>query len=401
MSGTGALQRRVGLGLLTFYGLGVMVGAGIYVLTGAVAGQVGTATWVVFLMAGALAAPSALSFAELSARMPEAAGEVAYLRAAFGREGLAMLVGLAIIAAGTFSAAAVLRGGVGYLGVVAPVPMPIGIVALGMLLVGIAIVGVVESLVFAAVLTTIEVLGLVGVVLAGFLAPPVEVFSTDPLGSGGVTFGVLWGAVALAFFAFIGFEDMVNLAEEVKNPTTTLPRAILLALVAVTFLYAIVGYAATRAVPPEVLGASDQPLALVWQAGFGGSGAALAAIAVIAALNGVLAQIVMAARVLFGMGRRGGAFARFHTAHPRFGTPVLGTGLVGGVVILSALVLPVASLAELSASVLLCVFVLVNAALIALKRRQPDAPFRVPVAVPWIGATGSALALAFSLASVA
>lgn len=395
------LQRRIGLGLLTFYGLGVMVGAGIYVLVGAVAGQVGTSTWLVFLLAGALAAPSALSFAELSARIPEAAGEVAYIRAAFGRDALGKLVGFAIIAAGTFSAAAVLRGGVGYLTVLIPIPQALGILLFGVLLICVAIAGVVESLAFAAVLTVIELIGLGGVIVAGFLAMPVIVpipVAQEVSFLGGAA---LWSAVALAFFAFIGFEDMVNLAEEVRNPESTMPLAILLALVAVTVIYALVGYVATRAVAPDALSASPQPLALVWSAGFGGSGGVLAAIAVVASLNGVLAQIVMAARVLYGMGRRGGITAPFHRTHPRFGTPVLATGLVGGLVVISALVLPVATLAEASATVLLGIFSLINLALIVLKRRVPEAPFRVPHFVPWFGALASILALAFSLVSVA
>lgn len=402
MPATGHLQRRIGLPLLTFYGLGVMVGAGIYVLVGAVAGQVGTATWLVFVLAGLLAAPSALSFAELSARMPEAAGEVAYLKAAFGRVHLARAVGFAIVLAGTFSAAAVLRGGVGYLVVLVPVPMWFGIAALGAVLVGVAILGVVESLAFAALLTVVELVGLAGVILAGFLAPPVASAMPEiSAGTGAVSAAALLAASALAFFAFIGFEDMVNLAEEVRTPEKTMPRAILIALVAVAGLYALVGYVATRAVSAENLAASAQPLALVWSAGFGGSGAPLAAIAVVAALNGVLAQIVMAARVLFGMGRAGGALATFHRVHPRFGTPLLGTMLVGFAVILSALVLPVAQLAEVSATVLLCVFTLINAALIVLKRKVPDAPFRIPTAIPWVGVSASLLALAFSLISVA
>lgn len=402
MPDAGHLQRRIGLPLLTFYGLGVMVGAGIYVLVGAVAGQVGTATWLVFVLAGLLAAPSALSFAELSARMPEAAGEVAYLTAAFGRAQLAQAVGFAIVLAGTFSAAAVLRGGVGYLVVLLPVPMWLGIAALGVVLVGVAILGVVESLAFAAILTVIELVGLAGVILAGFLAPPIAATMSEiSVGTGPVGAGALLAASALAFFAFIGFEDMVNLAEEVRNPERTMPRAILIALASVAVLYALVGFVATRAVSPGDLSASGQPLALVWSAGFGGTGAPLAAIAVVAALNGVLAQIVMAARVLFGMGRAGGRLAPFHRAHRRFGTPVLGTTLVGLAVILSALLLPVGHLAEASATVLLCVFTLINAALIVLKRKAPDAPFRIPGAIPWIGMVASLLALAFSLFSVA
>lgn len=394
------LHRRIGPGLLVFYGLGVMVGAGIYVLVGAVAGQAGPLAWLAFLLAGAVAAPSALSFAELSSRLPEAGGEVAYLRSAFSSDALGVAVGIAIVLAGTFSAAAVLRGGVGYLTSVLPVSQVLGIVVIGALLCVVAVVGVVESLAFAAVLTVVELAGLALVVVAGFLAPVVpDAAQSAQAVPKALHLGVL-AAAALAFFAFIGFEDMVNLAEEVRRPERTMPRAILIALALVTAVYTLVSFAATRSVPVADLAASERPLALVWQAGFGAGAGALALIAVVAALNGVLAQIVMAARVLFGIGRRVPAFAAFHHVHARFGTPLRGTVLVSVAVILSALVLPVAELAGMSATVLLCVFVLVNAALIRLKRSAPDAPFRVPGFVPWAGVILSLLALVFSLLPV-
>lgn len=395
------LKRRVGLGLLTTYGIGVMVGAGIYVLVGAVAGIAGDLAWLAFVLAGLVALPSALSFAELSSRVPQAGGAAAYMRAAFGSSALAGLVGLAMVSAGTISAAAVLRGGVGYLtGIVAIDPLW-GIIGLGVLLTVIAVWGVVESLGFAAILTVIEVVGLGLVITAGLLAVPVAPPPPDQVQAGGdlslAVMGIL-GATALAFFAFIGFEDMVNLAEETRDPERNVPRAIIIALALVSVIYAAVAFAATRAVATDVLAASDRPLALVWQAWTGGSVVFLSAIAVVAALNGVLAQIVMAARVLFGLGREGGMFAIFHHTSARLGTPVLGSVLVGGAVIISALLLPVATLAGLSASVLLVVFVLVNIALLRLKSRAGVTPrFAIPRAVPWFGLFASLAALAAPL----
>jgi amino acid transporter len=176
-----------------------------------------------------------------------------------------------------------------------------------------------------------------------------------------------------------------------------MPRAILIALGVTTLIYALVTLATVRAVPQGVLALSDKPLALVWQAGRGGEGRFLAAIAVFAALNGVLAQIVMASRVLFGLGKRSAGLRVFHHAHPRRGTPVLATVLVGACVIAGALALPVAVLAEATASILLAVFVIVNLALILLKRRGGEAPFRVPMAVPVAGFVLSGGALALNL----
>ncbi len=390
------LKRRIGTGLLTAYGVGVMVGAGIYVLTGAAAGAAGMWAPVAFLLAGLVAVPSALSYSELSARIPEAAGETAYVEAGLGLRWLAILVGLVIVTVGIVASAAVLRGGVGYLTSIVEVDPTYTIVGLGLFLVLVAIVGVLESLSFAAILTVIEVVGLALVIYAGFTAVPVEGFAL-PLPR------PEWGGIAVAtifaFFAFIGFEDLVNMAEEVQEPERTMPRAIMMALAITALLYALVSLAAVRAVPREALAGTERPLALVWEAaGTGVPSAFLSAIAVAAALNGVLAQIVMASRVLFGLGKRTGCLRVFHRVHPRFGTPVLATMVIGGSAILSAMTLPVAILAEMTTLALLIVFVVVNAALIGLKRKQPESPFAVPGFVPWLGLVSCLATFAASVA---
>jgi amino acid transporter len=386
---TDSLKRRLGPVLLTAYGVGVMVGAGIYVLVGAVAAEAGVWAPLAFVAAGLIAAPSALSYAELSVRLPEAAGEVAFVEEGLRAHGLAILVGLAIVAAGVISAAAVLRGGAGYLGLMLPFSQTQLILGLGLGLIAIACLGVLESIGFAALLTLIEVGGLALVIWAGFTAPPVAAYLSPPE----IPWAGIGAAAALAFFAFIGFEDIVNMAEEVRDPTRTMPRAILAALVITTALYLIVSTAAIRAVPQDVLAGSESPLALVW-ATRGGSVAILPAIAGVAALNGVLAQIVMAARVLFGLGKRAPSLAIFHHAHPRLGTPILATALAGALMLAAALSLPVSTLAEATSLTLLAVFALVNLSLIFLKRRTPEAPFRVPMIVPVFGAFASFAALA-------
>ena len=387
------LKRRIGLGLLTAYGVGVMVGAGIYVLVGAVAADAGIWAPLSFILAGLIAAPSALSYAEFSTRIPEAAGEAAYVGQGLGSQAMAVLVGLVIVTAGTVSAGAVLRGGVGYLTQVLPVGSEAAIIALGLTLVAVAVIGVLESLALAAVFTAVELIGLVLVVWAGSTGTVSPDWSLDmpPYWP-----GIGLGAV-LAFFAFIGFEDIVNMAEEVSRPERTLPRAILISLGVTSVIYALVSWAAVRAVPLEDLAASKGPLALVWQSTRGGSGAFLSVIAVFAALNGVLAQIVMASRVLFGLGRRSPLLAVFRGVHPRFGTPVLATVLIGAAVILCALFVPVADLAGVTSIILLAVFVLVNLALIFEKRRAPEAPFRVPMMVPVLGLVLAGAALAAAL----
>lgn len=392
------LKRRIGVGLLTLYGVGVMVGAGIYVLIGAVAGAAGPLTPHAFLVAGAVAGLSAYSFAELAARIPESAGEAAYAQAAFNSTTLATLVGFAVIAVGLISAAAILKGGVGYvLGLVDAPRMPTEFIILAILTV-IALVGVVESLAAAAILTVLEILGLLAVAAAGLwggeghpvaLIPAAEMLPALPITA------LLTGAL-LAFFAFVGFEDMVNMAEETVKPERTMPWAIFLAVALTTGLYMLVAVAAVRAVPLGDLAASERPLALVFHAGTGLRTEPINAIAVVATLNGVLVQIVMVARVFYGLARRRRWLKPLAAVHPRFRTPVRAT-LLGGALIGVFLVLaPIERLASLTSTILLCIFVVMNVALIVLKRRGPPpagAP-NAPLIVPILGLLSAAALLA-------
>ncbi|MBK0399669.1 amino acid permease [Limibaculum sp. M0105] len=392
MTATGpGLKRRLGFWLLTLYGVGVMVGAGIYVLVGAVAGEAGTWAPIAFLLAAVIALPTALAYAELSGRIPEAAGEAAYIRSATGRVWAAAAIGLAIEATGVVSAAAVLQGGVGYLRALVPLNETLLVVSIATALGFAAVLGVLESLLLAAVLTLTEVAGLGIVAGAGMTGPavvqPAEVATFSPIGIG--------AAGILAFFAFLGFEDMVNMVEETRDPSRVMPRAILSALVITTLLYALVSWAAVRTVPVADLAASRQPLVMVFERATGQGAGFLAVIAVAAALNGVLAQIVMSARVLYGLGRFVPALGVFHHAHPRFRTPVLGTVVVTLATIWLALTAPLVTLAEVSALLLLSVFCAINLALLQLRRMGtvPEGAFSAPGWVPATGAALSGLAL--------
>ncbi len=395
------LKRRLGPTLLTLYGVGVMVGAGIYVLVGTVAGNAGILAPLAFLAAGLIAAPTALTYAELSVRIPESAGEAAYVRVAWGSQALSTGIGLAITIVGVTSAAAVLRGGVGYITSLVDLGAPVLTVLLAVVLTAVAVRGVLESLTVAAVFTVVEIIGLILVVAAALtVAPSADWSAGPPEALPWAGFGL---AMVLAFFAFIGFEDIVNMAEEVKRPERTLPIAILGSLILTSVIYVAVSVAAVRAVEVDALADSDRPLVLVFERA-GWSGAVLAAIAGIAALNGVLAQMVMSARVLFGLGRHEPRLARFHQTHRRFGTPALATTVVGLLVVAGALTIDLASLAEFTAIFLLVVFCVMNASLIALKRRSaaesaPPPPTAVPIAVPWLGLVGSAAALAVAVIS--
>jgi amino acid transporter len=382
---TDQLKRKLGVPLLVFYGVGIMVGAGIYVLVGAAAGAAGIYAPLAFLLAGLVALPTAASYAELSARIPKSAGEAAYLMRAFHKPVLAQVVGLITVVTGTIAAAVVLQGGVGYLQKLIPWDTELLIVLMGGFLTLVAIAGVVESLALAAIFTIVEVAGLLIVSYVGLTGPTsVEWVAVSAMDAQGGLQGLAFAGV-LAFFAFIGFEDLVNMAEETREPERTLPRAIYWSLGITTVLYILVSIAAVRTVGIDQLGVSRQPLALVFEVATGKSSAFLAVIAVAAATNGVLAQIILAARVLFGLGENAPWLSVFTHAHPRFGTPVLATVLSGVAVILAALYLPLVSLAEITSVLLLAIFASMNLALIVIKRQEPEATYKVSAMVPWAG----------------
>ena len=384
-----SLKRGLNLPLLVLYGLGTTIGAGIYALVGKVAGSAGLQAPFAFLLSALLVAFSAFSFAEMASRLPRSAGEAVYVHAGLGRRHLALLVGLLVILAGIVSCATLARGFVGYLQELVEMPAWLGIVLVVVLLGGVAAWGITESALLAALVTLLEAGGLVYVVWSGSgaLAALPEVWpQLLPRLEGGVWLGLL-SAVVIAFYAFIGFEDMVNVAEEVKDAGRTLPRAILLTLAVTALLYFLVGLVAVLAVPVAELAGSEAPLALLIQRTTGGSGAWISLIAVVAVLNGALIQIIMAARVLYGLGAQGWLPQVFSRVHPRRRTPVLATAAVCAAVLVFALLLPLETLARGTSLVTLTIFFFVNLALWRLKARDPRPPGAV-VYPRWISLCG-------------
>jgi amino acid transporter len=205
--------------------------------------------------------------------------------------------------------------------------------------------------------------------------------------------------VFLAFFAFIGFEDMVNIAEEVKHPQTTIPRGIVLAFVLSTVLYVMVAIVALATVPPAALAASDAPLADVYRLATGRSATMISAIGLIAVINGALIQIIMASRIFYGMSSNGWLPNFLSQVNPRTHTPVRATLVAGAVALSFALFLPLLSLAKTTSALVLAVFVTINLSLLRIKYREPaPAGVRsVPVAVPVVGALASAFILLSSI----
>lgn len=385
MSQPPGLRRSLSLTQLTLYGVGTTVGAGIYALIGELAGQAGNYMPVAFLIAAVLVALSALSFAELSSRYPQAAGEATYVRAAFSSGGLALLVGLLVVGAGLVSSATIVNGFVGYLAVFIELPPALAIVGLMLALTGLCVWGIGQSVNIAGFITVLEVGGLLLVLWNGgaSLADlPARWREFVPPLDAAVWTGIVAGSF-LAFYAFIGFEDMVNVAEEVRSVERTLPRAIVLTLLITTLLYVSVGTVAVLNLSPAELQASAAPLALLYER-TGGAAGLLSGIALLAVINGALVQMIMASRVLYGLARLELLPAALGRVHATTRTPVTATLLVGGVIVLAALSFDLLPLARATSYLTLAVFAIVNLALmrIKLQRQSPAGPIVYPFWVP-------------------
>ena len=385
------LNRSLGLGLITLYGLGNILGAGIYVLIGEVIGVAGMGTPVAFILAALIAALTAFSYGELAARFPVSAGEAVYVQEAFNRRWLSIAVGLLIAAAGMVSAATLARGFTGYFRVLVDLPAALLIVCLVAVLGFIAAWGIKSSARVAAVLTLIEAggLGMIVVVAGDNLGTvPEHLPRMVPLAGDAAVTGVLLGAF-LAFFAFIGFEDMINVAEEVEHPERNLPLGILIALGVSTVIYLLVVLCSLTTVPMELLSGSEAPLALVYEHATGRAPVVISAIGLLAVVNGALVQIIMAARIFYGMSVNGWLPRALGVVYSRTRTPVMATVVVCAIVVTLALWFPLVHLAGTTSFLVLAVFGLVNLALVVLKRRQSRVVGVIPCPV-WVPVAGAA-----------
>ena len=394
------LKRSLSLPLIVLYGLGTTIGAGIYALIGEVAADAGLFAPVSFLAASLLAGFSAFSFAELSARFPSSAGEARYIREGLNSGALALVTGLLVILAGSVSAAAVSHGFAGYFQELADIPRPLAVTLLILTLGLIAAWGIGQSVRLAGLLTLVEAGGLILVIWAGSgMLPDSPLRASDllPPFETGVWSGILAGSF-IAFFAFIGFEDMVNVAEEVKDVRRNLPTAIIITLAVTLVLYVALAAVAVLAVPVADLAASDAPLALLYARATGGPGTVISVIAVVATVNGALIQIIMASRVLYGLASQGLLPAPLARIHRRTRTPLLATALVTAFVLGLAIPFKMAALAEATSVVTLVIFTLVNLALWRVKRRDPR-PMGVPLYPLWIPVTGFFVSAGFVTAA--
>ena len=392
------LRRRLTLPLLVLYGLGVTIGAGIYVLVGTTAGRAGVYAPSAFVIASIVMAFTAASFAELAGRYPVSVGEAAYVRAGFRSDLIAIFTGLLVVLAGIVSSAAISIGSTGYIRELIDLPqtvlVPIVVIAMG----AVAAWGILESVLFAALFTIIEAGGLIAIIVLGFggdpdmaaRLPEVVPLTLEP----GVWPGIV-AAGLLAFFAFIGFEDLVNVAEETKNPKRTMPWAIFLTLVISTVIYFLVASVAVLSVPPAQLAASPAPLNDVFRHVTDAPPAVILTIAIVATLNTIIVQIIMASRVIYGLADQGNLPSVFTRINRLTHTPLVATSTVVAIILVLALAFPLEGLAEMTSRITLTVFALVNIALIKLKLSGEPAPEGVFTVGLWVPAAGVLACVAF------
>ncbi|WP_326824788.1 APC family permease [Streptosporangium sp. NBC_01756] len=387
-----SLKRVIGRRVLLLFVIGDILGAGIYALVGKVAGYVGGALWAPFLVAFVLAALTASAYAELVGKYPQAAGAALYANKAFNIPFVTFIVAFAVLMSGITSASAAARAfGGDYLGEFVTLPVVVGaLIFLGVVaLVNFA--GISESIKVNVVLTVIEAFGLLVVIAIGIYAllsgagDPARALSFHPVN--GAFLGVL-GGTALAFYALLGFEDSVNLAEESKDPQSDYPRALFGGLIVAAVIYLAVAFTATMLVDTETLKRSTGPLLeVVKVAGLAFPPKLFALIALLAVGNTALINMLMASRLVYGMAREGIVPKVFAAVHPTRSSPWVAIVFTVGIAAVLVATGDVGNLADTTVLLLLCVFAMVNVAVLVLRKdRVEHGHYRAPSWMPVLGA---------------
>jgi APA family basic amino acid/polyamine antiporter len=400
------LVRAIGPKLLVFFIIGDILGTTIYALTGTVSERVGGALWLPFLLAFVVAFMTAFSYLELVGKYPRAAGAALYTQQAFGRPFLTFMVAFTVMCSGITSAASAAQafGGRNLEAIVGEVPSwvtPLVVVAFLVMLAVINFRGVGESVKVNVVLTTIEILGLLIVIVLGAWAvingagdasrltefatsaPESSIFSEPAV------LLAISSATALAFFAMVGFEDSVNMAEETVDPPRTFPRAMLLAMGITATIYLVVALLASTLVPTEELAAAESGalLRVVQTASPSFPAIVFAAITLFAVTNTALINMMMASRLLYGMGKERIIPNAFAKVHPGRRTPWFAIVVTSALAVVLVLLLELSELGSMTSLLLLAVFTLVNIAVLVLRRDEVGhRHFRAPTAIPIVAA---------------
>lgn len=370
------LKRALGLLEITAYGVGIILGAGIYALIGKAAGISGNALWLSFLIGAVIASLTGLSYCELGTMFPKEAAEYVYTKKAFKNKLLPFLVGWMIITTGIVITGTVALGFGGYFYALTGLSPILG--AAGLLIVCslLNFWGIKESARFNILFTAIEMLGLFLIIFFGAKYIGNVNYFEMPNGLTGIM-----SAAVLIFFAYVGFEDIVNMAEETRNPKKVIPKAIILSVVITTILYMLVSISAVSILDWNILGTSHAPLADVSEAAMPGSSWWFSIIALFATANTVLIAMIVESRMIWGMAREKSLPKILSKIHSTRKTPWVSILIVGLVALLSIMLFDIRTIAEVTDFAVFLVFISVNASLIYLRYRRPDKKraFRVPL----------------------
>jgi APA family basic amino acid/polyamine antiporter len=401
----GTLNRTLSLPVVTLYGLGTIIGAGIYVLIGEVVAEAGALTPLAFLLAALIASFSAFSYAELSSRFPLSAGEAVYVERAFGIRLYSVVIGLMMVFVGIIASATLAKGFAGHLEYIIPADETLSLTLLIFALGGLAAWGIAQSAWVAIVSTLIEIAGLLLIlwVTRDNLADAPAMLQESIASFPGNGWQMLTSGAFIAFFAFLGFEDIVNVAEEVREPSRNLPRAVILSLLVSALLYIAIALAAVTTVPIGELAGSSAPLALVYEQAAGKSPLFILSVSIAAIVNGTLIMMIMASRILYGMSRQQWLPGKLSAVNAKTRTPLLTTLLITLLILGFSLWLPVATLAITTTLVTLLVFFSVNlsALVIKLRERRTGREETEAVSYPvWIAAAGAVSSCGFILLQI-
>lgn len=394
------LQRRIGPLEAVFYGLGIIVGAGIYVLVAPAAGFAGNAVWLSFLLAAVLATFTGLSYAELGSMFPKAAAEYVYVKRAYKNSLLAFVTGWLIMFTGVVSVSAVSLGFTGYFADLFGVTeaasksiVPLISIALIAVMGFVNYLGIREASKTNIILTSTVIIGLLAIIAIGIPHFGSVDYFEMPRGFDGVLL-----ATSLIFFAFLGFEEIVNVAEETRNPRRVLPFAIVLSVVISTLLYVMTSLSLVSIQGWESLSQSAAPLANAAGIVLGHPGElTLSVIAMFATGSTVLGLILVTSRMMWGMSRER-ALPKFLSHINRRGTPKMALIVVSVAAVAFVFLGDIGHVASVTSVGALIIFLNINLALIWLRYTRPDMkrPFKIPLNIgkfPIIGALGVLISL--------
>jgi APA family basic amino acid/polyamine antiporter len=396
---SGGLRRAITPGLLLFFIIGDVLGGGIYARVGRVAGETGGAIWVAFALALLMALFTAGSYAELVGKYPRAGGAGLYAHRAFGHPFVSFVVAFAVVASGIASASALARAfGGDYLSVFVDLDVVLTALGLVALIALVNLRGIEESVKLNLGFTLVEMGGLLLIVVvaaAALIGGDAEPSRAFEFKEGGSTLGAALAGAAIAFYALIGFEDSVNVAEETRDPVRTFPKALFGGLAIAGALYLLVTIGASMVVPTDDLaGSSAALLEVIRQGPLDIPVKLFSAIGLLALSNGALINMIMASRLLYGMAHEGVVPRPFTMVLPGRRTPWFAIAFTTAISAVLVATGDLDALADTTVALLVVVFAIVNVCVLVLRRdRVQHEHFAVPSFVPVVGVGISAALL--------